>query len=1148
MQIERVKGMYSIGLDIGIASVGWSIIDSENGRIIDLGVRLFSARNSDNNAERRSSRSTRRLYSRRKTRLKDAKKILEAHGFKLDKALLNACPYEMRVRGLSEKLTKGEIYRVITHIVKKRGISYLDEEAEISGTDAKTYKDQVNENRLLQKELTPGEIQYQRLKENGRVKTGLSFEKGYQLNVFTVKAYANELNRILYKQQEYYPEIDDEFINQFTKQGHREEAGLIYRKRPYYDGPGNAQNNSEYGRWANYKEEGQPKPNIFEQLIGKDSVNPDEVRASASSLSAQKYNLLNDLNNLTLIPEDRKLSTEEKLSLMNDLMTQEIASFGPSTLAKRLGLKVDQIKGWRVNNQSKPEIHSMKVYRDWRKIFKESDIELNDLPVEEIDTIAKVITLNSELPAAMATLDLEIPLLDESVKHVIANYFHELKKKSSKSSWHSFSTKTLNLLIPELLHTSDEQNTILERMNLKFDLRNKYADKKQLPLDDILAEIYNPTVTKSIRQTIKIFNELVKKYGKQNISHVTIEMPRDKNEADQQKNIKDIQSLNTKRKANSEKYFLEKSAWDKARFQAALRKPSFASKLLHYYLQDGKCAYSGKAIRPEDLLDNSCEIDHIIPLSISLDDSIHNKVLVTASANQEKGQRTPYMAFEQGANFNRTWDDYVVWAKSRKFNRKKEANLLTEKNIFDPDIQQGFVQRNLNDTRYASRVVLNAVQSFFYGQKELTKVRVVNGLFTHTLRKKWGSALDKTRGTHHHHAVDATLCAVSPFINIINYQYHQDADGSKYMIDMTTGEKISYRDFKMMNYYDKRSFVPIWEDFIEQLIPTYLYSRIKFSHQVDKKWNRKVSDATIYSTRKITEFKIQKNGKTSFKTEDYVIDKIKDIYTDDGWKVYDKNRDKLLMKELDEQTYKILLQIASEYPDYKEVQQANGKVKKVPVSPFQLYCEDQGVPAIRKYSKKGNGPYIRSVKYRNKKLGNHINVTKDENGNRMDKTSNNRIAFLTGQNPWRADVYFNPKKNSYEWMRIKYNDFRLKNGQYGIPLSTYNKIKERERISNDSQFLFSLYKGDCIRIYNDMEQLECLFSSKARENGNQIELKPKDKSTWKNEIIPVFGLIKDRAQVTLKEGMKIEKLTTSYLGDVFKVNQEKGPKNILIDD
>ena len=61
-------------------------------------------------------------------------------------------------------------------------------------------------------------------------------------------------------------------------------------------------------------------------------------------------------------------------------------------------------------------------------------------------------------------------------------------------------------------------------------------------------------------------------------------------------------------------------------------------KLVLYQEQDGKTAYSLEPIDLKLLIDdpNAYEVDHIIPISISLDDSITNKVLVTHRENQEK--------------------------------------------------------------------------------------------------------------------------------------------------------------------------------------------------------------------------------------------------------------------------------------------------------------------------------------------------------------------------------------------------------------------------------------------------------------------------------------------------------------------------------
>ena len=318
----------SIGLDIGIASCGWSAIDTQTGNIDNLGVRLFTARNSDNNKTRRDARSSRRLIRRRRTRLNDAKKYLNKNNFLEDKTLKNISPYELRVKGLNEELTKGEIYKTIYHIIKKRGISYLTDEA-VSSDSKESYKVQVLQNTELLKKYTPGEIQLRRLKEDGRVRTGYNNKNIYILNVFTVDAYAKELERIFDCQKQYHPEITKEFIDFFINK----KKGLVYRKRPYYEGPGNATNPSQYGRWADYDGSKEPPTNIFDKLIGKDIQG--KLRASSLSLSAQIYNLLNDMNNLTITSrENEKFTRDEKERIVKYLLEEDLTRFGIKDFCK----------------------------------------------------------------------------------------------------------------------------------------------------------------------------------------------------------------------------------------------------------------------------------------------------------------------------------------------------------------------------------------------------------------------------------------------------------------------------------------------------------------------------------------------------------------------------------------------------------------------------------------------------------------------------------------------------------------------------------------------------------------------------------------------------------------------------------------------
>lgn len=1130
--------MYSIGLDIGIASVGYSVVESRSGKIVELGARIFEARNSDNNKERREFRGGRRLIRRRKTRLDDAKRYLDDKGFENDKSLINVCPYALRVKGLTEELSKPEIRKVILHILKKRGVSYLSsEDLDTSSVNNKdSFKQAVTKNLRQLDDKTPGQIQYERLKDNGRVKTGINQNGQYQLNVFDVASYARELKLILETQQQYHQEIDNHFIDFFTKDGYREDAGLIYRKRPYYDGPGNAAQNSTYGRWANYKEDGKPAENIFDQLIGKDFTG--KIHASNLGPSAQKFNLLNDLNNLKITTrEEEKLTFEEKQEILELLENDRPKTFGPRNIAKMLKVDIEDIKGWRLNNKEKPEIHTMKEYNDMRLIFESGGFNIKEIDLDHIEEIASLITLNTEREAFELSLSNEI---DNNLKEFLVENFNDLRKCKPTNSWHSFSKENLQRLITELEHTSDEQNTILERLGLKFDLRSKYSDRDTLPIQEVLEEIYNPTVSKSVRQTFRVFNALVKKYGKENIDYVTIEMPRDKNEDDQKKTIREIQKVNKTRKDKSKEYFLKKSGWSNEKFEEKLRTSRrFASKLYYFYEQDGLCAYTGQSIHPEDLLSERVEIDHVIPLSVSLDDSINNKVLVTSEANQKKGQRSPYDAFMSG-DFNkyRTYDEYKAWVLSNKYKKYKQALLLEERNIFDPEIANKFKQRNLNDTRYASRIVLNAVQSFFY--RTDTKTRVVNGAFTHTLRKKWNLA-DKDRETHHHHAIDATLIAVTPFVKTERYEYYVDNEGSASMVDTVTGTIIPYNEYKKQNLYDRSNYLLMFgnesavtqeredksAEFIGSLIPAKIYPEIKFSHQVDRKSNRRISKATIHSTRE----KTSKDEKS--KSEKYLIKNIKDIYTKEGYKEYKDNKDKLLMKELDPKTFEKLEAITEEFSDTVEVTNQQGKVKKVPRSPFLQYCEKYNVPGIMKYSKKNNGPIIRSVKYYHSKLIEHIDIT--------PKESKNTIALLNIFF-WRADVYYSEEKDAYYLMGIRRNELKFQKGKYGIPKKRYEDIRLEEEIPETAHFKFSLYKNDYIEIEYNNEVLCGLFESKRIGTNNKFIMDPIDKVKWKpKEDVLMFNNTQGNGnfEKKLQENFILRKYHVDVLGNKFEVKNEE---------
>ncbi|MGM9904251.1 MAG: type II CRISPR RNA-guided endonuclease Cas9 [Enterococcus sp.] len=1154
---------YSIGLDIGIASVGWSLLNIENGEVEELGSRIFPSGNPEGNAKRRSFRGTRRLIRRRKNRLNDLRKLLESVNLPNPQRLKNFNPYELRVSALSDKLTKEELAVVLYQLVKHRGVSYdLGDINEEESSAISDYTSAIDVNRkLLNQGKTVGEIQWERLKKNQQVRGTITEftdqgEGRSLLNVFPTAAYSEEASRILEKQASFYLELTNAFKETYL--------GLLTRKREYFEGPGSEKSRTDYGR---FKKDGRTIDNLFEELIGKDKIN-NEKRASASSLSAQIYNLLNDLNNLMVHPsnlEDGKLTKEIKEKIIEEAkMNTSFSMKNVRTIIKNeTGAKEEDIKGWRIDKNEKAQIHLLKGYREFKKALANIGVEANDLPTIFFDQVADIITLNTEKSEIRKQLEKDefqkrYPFISEEMKEVIIT---EAKKflVDNKANWHSFSYTTLNLLIPELLNTSKEQMTILtEKGWIKSD-KEKYKEKKEIPYKKVIEEIYNPVVGKSIKESIKIVNALNNKYGRENIDSVVIELPRESNEEEAKKAIIKLQKGNEEEKNSANKEFIEALGISELILKDKYRKErNLFSKVRFWYQQDHKCVYCGKNMRAEELFSNSSifDIDHVIPISVSFDDGLNNKVLVHADCNRMKAKETPIAWIQRSGGNGLSLSAYENLVRNmHRLPRTKRENLMSKINLNDMETRKRFIARNLIDTQYASRIVLNELQSYYKANELPTKIQVIRGKWTSQLRKAW-KLTHKTRDTHHHHAVDATIIAVSPYIQLFKKhpQYHL-IEGQA--VDKETGEIMPILEEKE---FERSVYDDPYPRFIDQLLKLSNIedkeNPIKFSHYVDKKVNRAVANQTIYGTRKKVTLVTQGRGKNKKEMpveEEYTFGTIKNIYDIEEYtkfrKLYDdakkKGEIKFLMQEKDSKTFEKLEKILTKYPDRKDCTQVDGKVKSITVSPFELYRKEHGF--LTKYAKKNNGPKVVSLKYYDKKIGNHIDITPPNARNRV---------LLQSLKPWRTDVYYNPNTQDYELLGLKYKDLRFyPSGIYGISVEDYEDLKkgrssqhdgsivEKSEVKEGSVFCFSLYRGDRVKVIDENgESQEFLFASRTTSNPGYVELKPIQKSCFTSkEDVSFYGVVSSGGRFIKKftrKGYKLWKVNTDILGNPYYTEKE----------
>ena len=111
-------GRLVLGLDIGITSVGYGVIDIDKYEFVDYGVRRFKEGTAAENETRRNTRGHRRLISRKATRINDMKHLLKSLGIINEDFHSLDNVYEIRVKGLKEKLSNDELATAILHITK----------------------------------------------------------------------------------------------------------------------------------------------------------------------------------------------------------------------------------------------------------------------------------------------------------------------------------------------------------------------------------------------------------------------------------------------------------------------------------------------------------------------------------------------------------------------------------------------------------------------------------------------------------------------------------------------------------------------------------------------------------------------------------------------------------------------------------------------------------------------------------------------------------------------------------------------------------------------------------------------------------------------------------------------------------------------
>ncbi|MBR6663361.1 MAG: hypothetical protein IKL33_00880, partial [Alphaproteobacteria bacterium] len=229
---------YRLGLDLGVGSIGSSIIelDEQNNakKIIDVGVRIFEV--SEGAEERRLKRTARKNIIRTKKRLQLlAQKLFENKLWVsptpegTDK-LHSKSPYKIRYDALNGKLDNPNyIGRAILHLAKHRGAGFVSasEEMEKDITEEhEIYKKKLSSYEQMLKHLkdtksrTIGEYFYYRLQDNENKSNRIIRQKDHALKSgfvdYAIPRYLvkDEFHQIWDKQAQFFSQMNKPNLKQ----------------------------------------------------------------------------------------------------------------------------------------------------------------------------------------------------------------------------------------------------------------------------------------------------------------------------------------------------------------------------------------------------------------------------------------------------------------------------------------------------------------------------------------------------------------------------------------------------------------------------------------------------------------------------------------------------------------------------------------------------------------------------------------------------------------------------------------------------------------------------------------------------------------------------------------------------------------------
>ena len=811
-----------LGLDIGTNSIGWWLYDTDGERItgvIDGGVRIFSdGRDPKSGAslavDRRAARAMRRRrdrYLRRRAAL--MRKLAEAGLMPKDpaeaKALEALDPYELRARGLDEALPLHHLGRALFHLNQRRGFK-SNRKTDRGDNESGKIKDATA--RLDQAMMARGARSYGEFLHQRREAAP---DPRRTPSVRTRLTVARRDNA----------EKEDAGYDFYPDRRHlEEEFGKLWEAQAAHH-PGTLTDDLKAAlHEIIFFQRPLKEPAIGLCLFaGIDDVPADERRLPKAHPLAQRRTLYETVNNLRITSDGRErrpLTLEERdqtIHLIDNQNHTKTSKNGKSSVtltslarklklppgarftletANRDAIACDPVRASLSHPDRMGAIWSkLDPDEQWEVVRRIQGVESDAEHAALVDWLCDTHGLDHDRAQAAASAPLPEGygrLGETATRRILAALEEETDEDGLPLSYDKAASLCFghhsNLRTGEVLDALPYYGAILERHVIPG--TGKRGD------DDItrFGRITNPTVHIGLNQLRRLVNAIIEVHGKPD--QIVVELARELKMSERQK--AEVNKRNRDNRVAAEK---------RSEKLGQLGQPDTGANRMILRLWEDLgddpmrrfCPYTGQRISAGMLFEGSCDVDHILPYSRTLDDGFANRTLCLREANREKRNQTPWEA----------WGDTDRWPAI-------EANL---KNLpenkrwrFAPDAmerfegERDFLDRALVDTQYLSRIAKTYLEALY---TEGGHVWVVPGKLTEMLRRHWGlnsllpdhnkgAAKAKNRTDHRHHAIDAAVIAATDrgLINRISKAAGREEEDGKSAEDIARDTPEPWEHFR----------------------------------------------------------------------------------------------------------------------------------------------------------------------------------------------------------------------------------------------------------------------------------------------------------------------------------------------------------------